>query len=104
MARRAAPAARRPESARRGVRRRGRLARDLRSRRARLPAGAGAGDRPLMSYGILLLRLVLGATLAAHGAQKLFGVLGGGGPRGTVGFFARLGFRAPLLMALAAGL
>ena len=57
-----------------------------------------------MSYGILLLRLVLGTTLAAHGAQKLFGVFGGHGPHGTAGFFAGLGFRASLLMAFAAGL
>jgi putative oxidoreductase len=57
-----------------------------------------------MSYGILLLRVVLGLTLAAHGAQKLFGVFGGGGPQGTAVFFRGLGFRAPLLMALAAGL
>jgi putative oxidoreductase len=56
-----------------------------------------------MSYGILLVRLALGLTLAAHGAQKLFGVLGGHGPRGTGGFFAGLGFRAPVLMAVAAG-
>jgi putative oxidoreductase len=57
-----------------------------------------------MSYGILLPRLVLGFTFAAHGAQKLFGVFGGHGPRGTAGFFVGLGFRAPLAMALAAGL
>lgn len=57
-----------------------------------------------MSYGILFIRLVLGLTVAAHGAQKLFGVLGGHGPAGTGGFFAGLGFRAPVLMALAAGL
>jgi putative oxidoreductase len=57
-----------------------------------------------MSYGILLLRAVVGLTMAAHGAQKLFGAFGGGGPRGTAGFFAQLGFRAPLPMALAAGL
>jgi putative oxidoreductase len=56
-----------------------------------------------MSYGILLVRLALGLTLAAHGAQKLFGVFGGYGPRGTGGFFAGLGFRAPVLMAFAAG-
>lgn len=56
-----------------------------------------------MSYGVLLLRLVLGLTLAAHGAQKLFGAFGGGGPRGTAASFASLGFRAPLLMAFAAG-
>lgn len=57
-----------------------------------------------MSYGILLLRLVLGLTNAAHGAQKLFGVFGGGGPRGTAATFAELGYRAPILMALVAGL
>jgi putative oxidoreductase len=57
-----------------------------------------------MSYGMLLLRIVLGSILAAHGAQKLFGWFGGGGPRGTAGSFAQLRFRAPMLMALAAGL
>jgi putative oxidoreductase len=56
-----------------------------------------------MSYGILFLRFVLGLTVAAHGAQKLFGSFGGHGPRGTAGFFGTLGFRAPLLLALAAG-
>jgi putative oxidoreductase len=57
-----------------------------------------------MTVGILLLRLFFGLTLATHGAQKLFGVFGGGGPSGTARSFASLGFRAPLLMALAAGL
>lgn len=57
-----------------------------------------------MSYGILLLRGVLGAIMAAHGAQKLFGWFGGGGPSQTAGGFAQLGFRPPLLAALAAGL
>lgn len=57
-----------------------------------------------MSYAVLLLRVVLGLSLAAHGAQKLFGAFGGDGPRGTAAHFAGLGFRAPLLMALAAGL
>ena len=57
-----------------------------------------------MSYGILLLRMVLGLTLASHGAQKLFGWFDGHGPRGTAGFFGQLGFRAPLVMAAAAGL
>jgi putative oxidoreductase len=42
--------------------------------------------------------------VAAHGSQKLFGAFGGGGPAGTTKFFRSLGFRAPLLMALAAGL
>jgi putative oxidoreductase len=57
-----------------------------------------------MSYGILLLRIILGSIISAHGAQKLFGWFGGGGPRGTAGNFAHLGFRAPILMAFAAGL
>jgi putative oxidoreductase len=57
-----------------------------------------------MSYGILLLRIILGSIISAHGAQKLFGWFGGGGPRGTAGGFEQLRFRAPLLMAFAAGL
>lgn len=57
-----------------------------------------------MSYGVLLLRLVLGLSVAAHGAQKLFGWFGGQGPRGTAGSFGSLRFRAPLVMALAARL
>jgi len=57
-----------------------------------------------MAYGLLLLRLLVGLAFAAHGAQKLFGWFGGGGPAGTAGFFASLGYRAPALMALLAGL
>jgi putative oxidoreductase len=57
-----------------------------------------------MSLGLLLIRAVFGLTLAAHGSQKLFGSFGGGGPAGTTKFFRSLGFRAPLLMALVAGL
>jgi putative oxidoreductase len=57
-----------------------------------------------MEYGILLLRLVVGLTLAAHGSQKLFGSFGGGGTAGTRKFFAGLGFRTPLAMAFVAGL
>ena len=56
-----------------------------------------------MSYGILFLRVVIGLIVAGHGAQKLFGSFGGHGPRGTAGFLGTLGFRAPLLMAFAAG-
>lgn len=43
-----------------------------------------------MSYGLLLLRIVVGAALFGHGAQKLFGWFGGHGPRGTGGFFGQL--------------
>jgi putative oxidoreductase len=57
-----------------------------------------------MEYGMLLLRLVAGLALAAHGSQKLFGTFGGSGPAGTRSFFGGLGFRAPLAMAFIAGL
>jgi len=58
-----------------------------------------------MAYGILFLRVVVGLLFFAHGAQKLFGWFGGHGPRGTAGFFGRLGFRQEhaLPMALLAG-
>jgi putative oxidoreductase len=57
-----------------------------------------------VSYGLLLLRVVVGATMFGHGAQKLFGWWGGHGPRGTGEFFGQLGYRAPLVMAFLAGL
>jgi len=57
-----------------------------------------------MTYGILFLRVIVGATLASHGGQKLFGWFGGHGPRGTAGFFGSLGFPAPLPMAFLAGI
>jgi putative oxidoreductase len=58
-----------------------------------------------MSYGLLALRLVLGLVMAGHGAQKLFGWFGGGGPRGTAGMFGQhLRFRAPLAVAVVGGL
>jgi putative oxidoreductase len=57
-----------------------------------------------MEFGMILLRVVAGLALAAHGSQKLFGFFGGSGPAGTRKFFAGLGFRAPLAMAFIAGL
>jgi putative oxidoreductase len=57
-----------------------------------------------MSYGILLLRLVVGLAFVGHGTQKLFSWFGGFGPTGTGGFFGSLGYRAPVRMAVAAGL
>ena len=45
-----------------------------------------------MEIGILLLRLVVGLTMAAHGAQKLFGWFGGPGLDAVGGFFEQLGF------------
>src|ERR1041384_2993595 len=57
-----------------------------------------------MEYGMILLRVVAGLALAAHGSQKLFGSFGGSGTAGTRKFFAGLGFQAPLAMAFIAGL
>jgi putative oxidoreductase len=56
-----------------------------------------------MAYGLLLLRVVAGLTIAAHGTQKLFGWFGGGGLKGTADSFGGLGFRPATLMALLAG-
>jgi putative oxidoreductase len=56
-----------------------------------------------MSAGILLLRLAVGLTLAAHGAQKLFGAFGGHGLEGTAQFLESLGFRPGRLHAWALG-
>jgi putative oxidoreductase len=56
-----------------------------------------------MSYGLLLIRVVLGATMAAHGSQKLFGWFGGPGPQGTAGFLSGLGFAWPGPLALLLG-
>jgi len=56
-----------------------------------------------MSYGILLLRVVVGLAFVGHGTQKLFGWFGGYGPQGTGGFFTGQGYRAGVLMAVLAG-
>jgi len=57
-----------------------------------------------MDLGLLVLRLVVGLTLAAHGAQKLFGWFGGYGLTGTGGFMEQLGFHPGKRAALMAGL
>jgi putative oxidoreductase len=57
-----------------------------------------------MEIGLLLLRVVVGLLMAAHGAQKLFGWFGGHGPAGTAGFLEALGWRPgrPFAMLLGA--
>jgi putative oxidoreductase len=54
-------------------------------------------------FGSLLLRVPVGVVLAAHGAQKLFGWLGGYGLEGTGQWMASVGFEPGYLMALMAG-
>lgn len=62
-------------------------------------AGTGRSD-----LARLALRLGVGGTLAAHGAQKLFGAFGGGGLQGTEGAMHAMGFRPGRRSALLAGL
>ncbi|OFW14791.1 MAG: hypothetical protein A3F70_07560 [Acidobacteria bacterium RIFCSPLOWO2_12_FULL_67_14] len=57
-----------------------------------------------MEIGLMLLRLVVGLTVTAHGAQKLFGIFGGDGIAGTGQFFDSIGFRPGRVMATVAGL
>jgi putative oxidoreductase len=52
-----------------------------------------------MSVALLILRLVAGLTLAAHGAQKLFGWFGGSGFGGTLKMQERMGFKPTWLWA-----
>ena len=56
-----------------------------------------------MEIALLGLRLIVGLTFAAHGAQKLFGAFGGHGIEGTAGFFEQIGLRPGKLHATAAG-
>ena len=56
-----------------------------------------------MDLALLVLRLVIGAYFAGHGAQKLWGAFGGHGPEGTGQFFESLGLKPGRLHARAAG-
>lgn len=57
-----------------------------------------------MDIGLLLLRLAVGLTLAAHGTQKLFGWFGVPGLNATGQFFTVLGFPPGRRHALMAAL
>ena len=57
-----------------------------------------------MNAGLLLIRLVFGLMMAAHGSQKLFSWFGGYGIAGTGQFFEALGFRPGSTFAALAGL
>lgn len=54
--------------------------------------------------GVLLLRVPVGVLLMGHGAQKLFGWFGGGGPEKTGQMMTALGYPHGRLMGVAAGL
>jgi putative oxidoreductase len=55
-------------------------------------------------FGPTVLRVVVGATFVAHGAQKLFGSWGGGGLAGTAASFDSLGLSPGYPLAVAVGL
>ncbi len=57
-----------------------------------------------MNAGLLLLRVVLGAIMAAHGAQKLFGWFGGPGLSGTGSGLESMGLRPGRVYAVLNGL
>lgn len=52
---------------------------------------------------LLLLRLMLGVIGVFHGGQKLFGIFGGYGVKGTAEWMATVGIPAPTLSTVLAG-
>jgi putative oxidoreductase len=56
-----------------------------------------------MEAGLFLIHVVIGSFVAAHGSQKLFGVLGGYGLAGTGDYLEGFGLRPGKLFAFAAG-
>ncbi|MCD9021528.1 DoxX family protein [Cohnella silvisoli] len=58
----------------------------------------------MMAFGLLIIRVVIGLLFVGHGAQKLFGVFGGYGPKGTGGFMESIGLKPGVAMAILAGL
>lgn len=57
----------------------------------------------LLDFGLLVLRVVLGLSVAAHGAQKLFGWFGGYGIAGTGGWLESIGIKPGKAAAFFAG-
>jgi putative oxidoreductase len=66
--------------------------------------GTYAGDLQTLSIGLLLVRIVIGLIMAAHGASKLLGWFGGYGLRGTGQFFEQIGFQPGPAFAAAASI
>lgn len=66
--------------------------------------GTYTADLQTLSIGLLLVRVVIGLIMAAHGAQKLLGWFGGYGLRGTGDVFVQLGFQPGPTFAAAASI
>ena len=58
----------------------------------------------MVSLGLLIVRVVIGLTLAAHGAQKLFGWWGGPGMKGWTGAMNHMRIRPATPWAWASAL
>jgi putative oxidoreductase len=57
-----------------------------------------------IDLGLLVLRVLVGLVVAAHGAQKLFGWFEGPGTKGFSGWMASIGLKPAWLWGLAGGL
>jgi putative oxidoreductase len=57
-----------------------------------------------ISFGLLILRVIVGLTVAAHGAQKVFGWWGGSGLTGWTGAIKSMRVRPALPWAVASAL
>jgi len=66
--------------------------------------GTDYTNTTLLHLGLLIVRSIVGFGIAAHGAQKLFGMFGGYGLEGTGGFMESLGFRPGVRYAFMAGM
>ncbi len=56
----------------------------------------------MTAVGLLIVRLMVGLALTAHGAQKGFGWFGGHGLKASAGFFESMGFRPGIMFAVLA--
>ncbi|MET7289815.1 DoxX family protein [Streptomyces sp. NPDC005573] len=76
-----------------------------RTERPREPVASGTGTPRITAAdcALLLVRLTIGLLMAAHGAQKLFGLFGGPGLTATGKGFEALGFRPGKLFAVIGG-
>jgi len=75
---------------------------DISSQKLVIPALGGLYARATPLFETLL-RVVVGGFLMPHGAQKLFGLFGGGGIPGTAAFFSQLGLEPSVPLAILAG-